>query len=320
LEVSVLESLGFFDPSSVLSVTTDEAPMGPREMVLTSTSPHSSIGATPYNPRSPLPEADIPDWKPHVIARSKLGRGRISYARLVAVSVAIVVVTAFVAGLLRAPEREAAAEGLQVADHVAQLASALRGLDPILSDPTTDIAEATPLLIAVDTTSRALFDGASELGDNTEQAVLRQSATAISQRALDLESVLGDSLSYRLVLGPLWRSPDLAGQTDPTQAAAGIATWQSLLGDMIETMPTTPELSSHVDQVRAFVESIEGWRIDYMDALAVNDIAGAETLVADLEGQLALIAQSGETTLTDIFFAANVERNQLLASLESIAG
>jgi len=321
LEVSVLESLGFYDPDSALAVTvTDSKPDSPTgHMVLNAPAPTPSPEVKPDRRRSLIPDIDLFNWKPHVIARSKLGHGRISSTTIVVLSLTLVVLVALVAGLLRAPGRQAAQEGQQVTDQVAELTAALTGLDPVLADATTDVAEATPLLIAIDTSARNLFDAASELGDDPEQAVLRQSATSVAQRALDLETLVGDSLSYRLVLNPLWRSPELQGLIDPTQAAAAIATWQAQLGDMIEALPVSAELSTHVEQVRAFVDGLEDWRVDYMDALATEDLAGAEAAVADLEGQLALLAQSGEETLSAIFADAGSERRRLLADLASIA-
>jgi hypothetical protein len=321
LEVSVLESLGFYDPESAIAVTVSDTTQvsSTGHMVLNAPAPPPSSEVKPDHRRSLIPDIDLSNWKPHVIARSKLGQGRISSTTIVVLSLTLVVLVAMVAGLLRAPGRQAVQEGRQVTDQVAELTAALTGLDPVLADATTDVAEATPLLIAVDSSARNLFDAASELGDDPEQAILRQSATSVAQRALDFETLVGDSLSYRLVLNPLWRSPELQGLIDPTQAAAAIATWQAQLGDMIEALPVSAELSTHVEQVRAFVNGLEDWRIDYMDALAVEDLAEAEAAVADLEGQLALLAQSGEETLTAIFADAGSERRRLLADLASIA-
>lgn len=325
LEVSVLESLGFYDPNTSVAVTLDTSPNLPP--ATPSSAPVSQLETSPIEPgltsqpgrKSLIPDIDLTNWKPHVIARSKLGGGRLSSSLIVALSITLVVLVALVLGLVRAPGREALQEGQQVATEVRDLTVALTGLDPILADATTDVAEATPLLIAVDTSARELFDAASQLGDDLEQQVLRQSAASIAQRALDLESLVGDSLSYRLVLNPLWRSPDLAGLVDPTQAAAAIATWQAQLGDMIEALPMTPELATHVEQVRGFIQSLETWRTAYMDALSADDMTGADAAVADLEGQLALLAQSGEETLTEIFADAGAERRRLLADLASIA-
>jgi hypothetical protein len=298
LEVSVLETLGFYDPAAVVSVSVDSAPG--KAAVGSLPRPDAIV---PPQRKSLIPDIDLSNWKPHVIARSKLGKGRLSSMAIVGLSVTLVILVALVAGLVRGHD----------------LTVALTELDPILADATTDVAEATPLLIAVDDSARLLFDAAAQLGDNPEQQVLRQSATSVAERALDLESLLGDALSYRLVLNPLWRSPELAGLVDATQAAAAIATWQSQLGDMADTLPRTPELSGHVTLVQEFIADLDDWRFGYMDALAVDDLAGAEAAVADLEGQLALLAQSGEETLTTIFADAGVERRSLLANLGSIA-
>lgn len=319
LEVSVLESLGFFDPHSAIAVTVDDSqPTIPSpQMVLEQ--PAARPTDNKAQPQSLIPDIDLSGWRPHVIARSKLVGGRLSTTTIIVLSVTLVIAVALVVGLLRAPGRQASQAGNLVSAQVDELTASLTGLDPVLADATTDVAEATPLLIAVNTSARDLFEAASVLGDDPQQAVLRQSATNVAERALDLESLVGDSLSYRLVLNPLWRSPELQGLIDPTQAAAAIATWQAQLGDMVDALPVSDKLSTHVEQVRAFVDGLEEWRIDYMNALATDDLVGAEGAVADLEGQLALLAQSGEETLTTIFADASAERRRLLADLASIS-
>lgn len=320
LEVSVLESLGFFDPHSAIAVTVDDSQPTLQSPQMVLEQPAARLTDNKANqPRSLIPDIDLSGWRPHVIARSKLVGGRLSTTTIIVLSITLVIAVALVAGLLRAPSRQASQAGNLVSTQVAELTAALTGLDPVLADATTDVAEATPLLIAVDTSARDLFEAAAGLGSDPEQAVLRQSATTVAERALDLESLVGDSLSYRLVLNPLWRSPELQGLIDPTQAAAAIATWQAQLGDMVDALPVSQELSTHVEQVRAFVDGIEEWRIDYMNALATDDLVEAEGAVADLEGQLALLAQSGEETLTMIFADASAERRRLLADLASIS-
>jgi hypothetical protein len=201
-----------------------------------------------------------------------------------------------------------------------QLGIALADLEPVLANFSTDVAEATSVLISVDTAARDLFDAAAVLGDDTEQQVLRQSAAALAERALALESSVGDALNYRLVLNPLWNSPDLAGAVDPTAAAAAVATWQTQLLDMVESLPTSTELGAHVEQVRGFVDGLEAWRVRYLDALALGDLATAEAAVADLDGQLGLLAQSGEDILSGLFDDAGSERSRILSDLASISG
>jgi hypothetical protein len=317
LEVSVLESLGFYDPASQIVVSVETPPPAPAATAAPLPRQAPEPGATS---RQLIPDLDLGSWKPHVIARSKLGRQRLSAATIVVLSLTLLGALALVASLFRAPGDRAVLEEEAVTQTSSGLATALTGLDPILADATTDVAEATSLLISVDTAARALFDAAASLGDGAEQQVVRQSASSVAQRALQLESLVGEALSYRLVLNPLWRSPSLAGVTDPTQAAAAISAWETQLVDMSVILPAAAELSPHVEQVRAFVDGIEAWRTRYLDALAVDDIAGAEAAVADLEGQLALLAQAGEETLTTVFDDADNERTRILADLAILTG
>lgn len=312
LEVSVLESLGFFDPANEVVVT-----MG---SVATSYPPEPAPVPTPTGGRQLIPDIDLTSWKPHVIARSKLGRSRVSMTTIAVLSISLLTLAIITVNLLRAPAEQAALQENSLAAASTQLGNALAALEPILVNVNTDVAEATSALISVDSAARDLFDAAALLGDETEQQVLRQSAAALAERALALESSLGDALNYRLVLNPLWNSPDLAGVLDPTAAAAEIATWQTQLLDMVESLPTSTELGAHVEQVRRFIDGLEAWRVRYLDALALGDVATAEAAVADLDGQLALLAQSGEDTLSGLFEDAGTERSRILSDLANISG
>ena len=312
LEVSVLESLGFFDPAHEIVVTMGSMPGA------------YPVEAAPVPPapagRQLIPDIDLTSWKPHVIARSKLGKGRISMTMIAVLSITLLALAIVTVNLLRAPAEQAAIQEDSLAAASTQLGIALEGLQPVLANVSTDVAEATSVLIAVDTAARDLFDAAALLGDETEQQVLRQSAAALAERSLALESSVGDALNYRLVLNPLWNSPDLAGVVDPTAAAAAIASWQTQLIDMVESLPTSDELGTHVEQVRGFVEGLEAWRIRYLDALALGDLPTAEAAVADLDGQLALLAQAGEDTLSGLFDGASTERGRIFSDLTTISG
>jgi hypothetical protein len=312
LEVSVLESLGFFDPANEVVVTIGS--------VETSYPPPPAPVPSPTGGRQLIPDIDLTSWKPHVIARSKLGRSRVSTTTIIVLSITLLALAIITVNLLRAPAEQAAIQEDSLASASTQLGNALAALEPVLVNVNTDVAEATSALISVDSAARDLFDAAALLGDEAEQQVLRQSAAALAERALALESSLGDALNYRLVLSPLWNSPDLAGVVDPTAAAAAVATWQTQLLDMVESLPTSTELEVHVEQVRGFVDGLEAWRVRYLDALALSDVATAEAAVADLDGQLALLAQSGEDTLSGLFEDAGTERSRILSDLANISG
>ena len=313
LEVSVLESLGFFDPIHEIVVT-----MGSTET--SDVAKRAPVPAPQTGGRQLIPDVDLKGWKPHVIARSKLGKGRFSTTMIAVLAITLLIMAVIATNLFRAPAEEAALEEDTLAQASTQLAITLEGLEPVLADVTADVADATSNLMSVDSAARDLFEAAALLGSDPEQQVLRQSAASLAQRSLALETTIGDALNYRMVLNPLWNSPDLAGVVDPTDAAAEVAAWQARLADMVESLPTSQELGVHVEQVRAFVDGLDDWRVRYLDALSVSDFPGAEAAVADLDGQLGLLAQSGEEILSGLFERAGTERSRILADIPALSG
>lgn len=305
LDLSMLETLGFYSDDSALVVTLPE----PR-------APGISPSLPPPGSRSQVPDLDIGGWHPHVIARSKLGGGRLSSATIIGLAATLIVLMAMIASLLRAPADNAVRQNNQLSEAATELAASLSRLDAVIAAPTGGVAEATSLLLDVDGSARDLFDLAAALPDDN---VSRQAAIGAAQSALAMETALGDALSYRVVLQPLWNSPSLEGMTDSTEAASLIATWQVELGAMVESFPTNPALDQHASQVASFVESFDSWRINYLDAVTAGDVAGVGAAQADLEGQLALLAQAGEETLGAVFTAADTERGRLIRALDTLA-
>ncbi|MGQ0849826.1 MAG: hypothetical protein ACT4OP_12055 [Actinomycetota bacterium] len=304
LEVTFLESLGFY---------------GPESTVVVSMAPTQSVVSHPRPSKSQIPDIDLTGWKPHVIARSKLGKGRLSMFTIIGLSISLLVLAAVVVSVVRGPSQSVERQRESVIELGVDLATALRRLDSVLLEPSGEMAEATGLLIDVNTVARDLYDAAAVLPDDLETTVLRQAATSSAEAAMALESLIGDTLNYRVVLNPLWQSPELRGITDPTQAASAIATWQTHLADVTAALPATPELAGHVSLVIEFASAVENWRLRFLDDLAASDLTRAEARVADLEGQLAALAQAGEDSLATIFSHAESERIRLIADLTSMA-
>jgi hypothetical protein len=303
LELSMLESLGFYSDDSSLVVTVAETPPG---IAPSLPAPDS---------RSQVPDIDIGGWRPHAIARSKLGGGRLSSTAIIGLSVTLVVLIAMITSLLRGPAETAARQNNQLSDVATELVGSLSRLDAVMAAPTGEVAASTSLLLDVDRSARDLFDVAAALPEDNAS---RQAAIGAAQSALAMETALGDALSYRVILQPLWDSPALAGVTDSTEAASMIANWQVDLADMVESFPDSPPLDEHIAQVTDFVAGFDQWRIRYLDALTAGDAAKADAAEADLEGQLALLAQAGEETLGAVFAAADAERGRLIRALDSL--
>ena len=305
LEFSMLESLGFYSDDTALVITLPESRV-----------PGIAPTLPPPDARSQVPDLEIKDWHPHVIARSRLGGSRLSSLAILGLAVTLILLMALVASLLRAPADTAVRQSSKMSEAATELAGSLSRLDAVMAAPSGEVAESTSLLLAVDRSARQLFDLAASL---PEDNLSRQAAIGAAQSALAMEAAVGDALNYRVVLQPLWDSPQLAGVIDSTEAASLLATWQIELSEMLESLPSNPALEAHAVQVATFVENLDGWRIDYLDALTAGNTVAAGAAEADLEGQLALLAQAGEETLGAIFAAADTERSRLIRALDALA-
>ncbi len=105
IELSMLETLGFYSDSDEMVVTITEAT--PPGIAPTLPAPSS---------RSQVPDLEITGWRPHVIARSKLGRGRVSSFTIVGLTLSLIILVALVASLLQAPAATTARQTSELSD------------------------------------------------------------------------------------------------------------------------------------------------------------------------------------------------------------
>jgi hypothetical protein len=309
LEVSMLESLGFYDPTTV--VVAVSAPQ-----VATTAPPENK----PIAGKAPLiPDLDLVGWKPHVIARSKLNPGAFRLTTVGVVAVATVVVVTLVLAVIRTPQVSESRLHQDLATQATALQGALASLNDALGAGNEVGAVVTTALVDVDIASRGLFEAASRLDPNTDQT-MRSAAISVAERSLDLESRMTQAFSYRLVLGPLWRTPELEGVTNAAEAAEALAPWQAQITDLEPTLPDSDRLADHASDVSAFIREIESWAPAYLDALAVGDLTAAAAALATLESQLAGLAHSAEAVIAEVVAEARAESRLLVSDLVALDG
>ncbi|HEX5672238.1 MAG TPA: hypothetical protein VFY46_05895 [Acidimicrobiia bacterium] len=309
LEVSMLESLGFYDPATV---------------VVAVSAPKAATATLPVNKpitgRAPLiPDLDLVGWKPHVIARSKLNPGVFRLTTVGVVAVATVVVVTLVLAVIRTPQVSEARLHQNLATQATALEVALTSLNEALGSGNEIGAEATTALVDVDIASRGLFEAASRLDPNTDQD-MRSAAIAVAERSLDLQSQITEALSYRLVLGPLWRTPDLSAVTVPADAAEALAPWQAQIRDLEPSLPDQGSLAGHSADVSTFIREIDSWAPLYLDALAVGDTGAAAAALETLESRLAGLAHSAEAVIAEVVANVQAESQLLMSDLVGLSG
>jgi hypothetical protein len=309
LEVSMLESLGFYDPTTVVVAVS-----APKAVTTTIQESKPIAGRAPL-----IPDLDLVGWKPHVIARSKLNPGVFRLTTAGVVAVATVVVVTLVLAVIRTPQVSEARLHQNLATQATALQVALTSLNEALGSGNEIGAVATTALVDVDIASRGLFEAASRLDPNTDQD-MRSAAVSVAERSLDLQSQITQALSYRLVLGPLWRTPDLAALTDPADAAEALAPWQAQIRDLEPSLPDQGPLAGHASDVSIFIGGIDSSAPAYLDALAVGDMAAAAAELETLESRLAGLAHSAEAVIAEIVANAQSESQLLLSDLVGLAG
>jgi hypothetical protein len=308
MEVSMLESLGFYDAASTMVVSLAPNPPAPPPL------PAARV-ATPSTPRQLIPDLELEGWKPHVIARSKLGRGSF---RATTVGVAALIgfcLLVLVVSLVRGPQTATAARRQAVATSAQSVAMALADLGAALAVEDPASIDATAPLAAIDVAARDLFLSSTQLGAGDP---LRAEATTISRQALDLEGRVTEALSYRLVLAPFWHSPSLEEVSDAPTAAATLAPWQAQMTEVAAALPGSSLVSDHVRLVRSFVAGFPSWAKEYLDALAVSDADRSRLLLEDLEGDLAHLAQTEDDMVSGILNGARHEAASLGEAAEGL--
>lgn len=251
---------------------------------------------------STLPDVPLVGWVPHVIARSKLGKGVHRPALGIGATLLALLALLVASALRGVGSEEGAVDDLRT--RAQELVSALEEVDRTalggLLTPDTGVAEATTALVHLHSAGRNLFESAGAIGEGSRDRERRNGAASLAAEALDLERTLGDAWTYQLAVMPLRTPPELDPAMDPVQAAAALTGWEADLLAARDGLAVPSPFSEHRESYDELLESFERWRTDYLDALSSGDRTRAAAAIDDLEA-----------TIADLDIALQAARQQL---------
>ncbi len=172
---------------------------------------------------------------------------------------------------------------------------------------------------AVDDASRSTFTAAAELPADGDQAELRRSLIATSDRSLELSRDMSRVSAYASSVSVMLNRPAFpfeATDTDLARVAEQTATWVSRFLSMSASLPDAPGIADHRAAVAALTDSLPAWQADYLDALRSSDTVAAGELIAQLEQQATDLGDGLETSLASVAQQFALDQTTILGELD----
>lgn len=232
------------------------------------------------------------------------------WRRIAGVAIGIVVVviaaTAFAGSDVAVVDRSPALDAVQAADATVV---DMREMAALLANPIAagaDLSDATVKLTTIDRAARDLSTSASSLGQDAE---LRSSAAMLinsADLAFQIESRLGDALSYRLISRSTFVLPELPVQADAVTSSEVGFELASMLADTersIERLPRDAALANHRVESVSLLEEATLLVDQYLAALRNGETGNARSSANELSTAIGLHQEA----LTQSFARFKVE-------------
>ncbi len=195
-----------------------------------------------------------------------------------------------------------------------------------LSGPVTDLSDGTlsdPLaastaLARLDETARALFGVAGDMSTDPDMAPVREQAIAQAGGALELGSILSETIAYAAAVELITRPLDLPAETDIDGLAdvtQRVTSWVSNFQSGVQSLPGNDVTDTHRMALVDLAASLPEWQAAYLDSLRGKDVDRATSHIQELQVQASFVRDSWRDTVGSISIWAQERIDSLAVPL-----
>lgn len=287
-----MELLGFYDEPYQVAVhhppkrrrsrpvVVQNAPVRPS---LTADSRVSQLWET-----TEIDESALEWWKPHVVARRKLGGRSVRMSSVGWAAVACVVALSFAWYLIGRPAQMAEESRGVLRHEAATLVATLPNLESVATavgnrEP-PDLSETTALVLDAESAARAVFGRAGSL-----EGMEREAGVGAAATVLEVTARVNRLIAYRLAAEGALIAPDLPsspGETDLPAATEAVTAWRAEVETAVAELPpgVVPE---HLHGLQVWLDGLDEWQARYVDGIRQEDAGAMQQALEELDGQLA---------------------------------
>ncbi len=193
---------------------------------------------------------------------------------------------------------------------------ALSGPVADLSDGTlSDPLAASTALARLDETARVLFGVAGDMSTDPDMAPVREQAIAQAGGALELGSILSETIAYSAAVELITRPIDLPTETDIDGLAdvtQRVTAWVSDFQSGVQSLPGNDVTDTHRVALTDLATSLPEWQAAYLDSLRGKNVDQAAAHIQALQVQVSFVRDSWRDTVASISIWAQ-ERIEALA-------
>jgi hypothetical protein len=151
---------------------------------------------------------------------------------------------------------------------------------------------------------------------------IRSRLEPIATNGLTIQRRISNLVSYRSLLGSFLQLPELPTAADSAQQSelrVALAAANAESASVLSELPSDVALDDHHAQARALSERFADWQVEYLEALRTEDVATAQTLVAELETSIADLNNALVTPLAQIRRQVDDDIITLASSIDDVA-
>ncbi|HSJ26766.1 MAG TPA: hypothetical protein VLB67_01050 [Acidimicrobiia bacterium] len=244
------------------------------------------------------PDDDIEGWTPGEMDPTLIRSG-VRMRKVVAIGALMLLTLAIGWRVLTWGDGQTTESLAAVSDGSITVAANVAALDPVVDDiadgTLSDPLAASSALGRLDESARTLFSAAGDLPTDEGLAQVREQTIGQAAGALELATVLSESIAYSAAVELITRPVELPAETDIdglTDVTERVTGWVGNFVNGVATLPGNDLTDTHRAALRDLASSLPEWQAAYLDALRARDAERAAEHAAQLETQTTFVRNS----------------------------
>lgn len=292
-----MELLGFYDQPYQVAVKHPPLRRRTRPVITTGVAHRPAESATSRVSAlwetTEVDEAALDWWKPHIVARSKLGGRSVRLSSIGLWATVALVMSALAWYLIGRPAQVAEESLVTLRGEAAALIDTLPPLEALVAAignrQAPNLSSSTGVVLEAESAARSVFERAGTL-----EGEARDMGISAASSVLEATARVNRLLAYRLAAEEALVAPNLPSapdETDLPSATEAVTAWRAEVETAVAGLPSGV-VRPHFEELEAWLGGLDEWQAAYMDGIRQENAAAIQAAIGDLNNQIQDLADS----------------------------